>query len=113
MPNERAIIAKIEKEGQYVTFTRTNDDGTTIQAQVKACVTGYSPVALGMPGGGFIEGDRVVRVSVRQLQLLGWPSAPVKPDQIAVDDEPTVVQSCETLSLRGKSVEHVIHIRGG
>lgn len=112
MPNEKAIIAKIEKEGQYITFTRTNDDGTTLEAMVKAFVRGFTANPLGM-AGGYTEGDRVVRVSVRSLELLGWPSAPVKPDQVFVDGQPTVVQTCETRTLRGKPVEHVIQIRGG
>jgi hypothetical protein len=102
MPTVASVAARIQREGDLVTFTRQTDAGP-ISATVKAFVRGYAPH----------EGDRVLRVAPGDLAAQGWSDAPDMPDRVQIGDQTAVVQTTETRSLRGVPCMHVIQVRGG
>jgi hypothetical protein len=109
MPTVASVAARIQREGDLVTFTRQTDAGP-ISATVKAFVRGYAPHEL---VGDIQQGDRVLRVAPGDLAAQGWSDAPDMPDRVQIGDQTAVVQTTETRSLRGVPCMHVIQVRGG
>ncbi len=105
MPTVASIAARIEREGEDVTFTR----GAHV-ATVRAFVRGYRPQEL---VDDIQQGDREMRIAPAALDAAGYPDAPTRPDQVLIGDAYATVQSCETVKLRGVPAMHVVQIRGG
>lgn len=113
MPSVESVAAKIEREGEDVTLTRTLDDMSTVTATVRAFIRGYAPDEIGT--SGIIQGDRRARIAPGPLALAGFPDAPRKPDLMTIvgSGQVTVVQDAETRELRGVPAVHVVQVRGG
>ena len=109
MPSAEKTAAKIEKEGQEITFRRKV--GTqVISATVKAFIRGYKPMEL---GDGILQGDREMRVAPDTLAQQGFPGQPRNPDRIEIGENIAVVQSVELRLLRGEPCVYVMQVRGG
>ncbi len=109
MPSIESVAAKIQKEGQPVTFRRGSGP-QAISATVQAFVRGYQPNQL---GDGIIQGDRIMHVVPDDLRFQGWPAQPRNPDRVDIGENTAVVQSVELLYLRGKPCLYIMQIRGG
>lgn len=109
MPSVEDTAAKIEREGQDVTFKRKS--GTqTVSATVKAFIRGYRPMEL---GDGILQGDRQMQVAPSALYFAGFPDQPRNPDRIEIEQNTAVVQSVELRFLRGEPCVYLIQLRGG
>lgn len=109
MLNVEQISAKIEREGQNVTFRRKI--GTqTVSATVKAFIRGYRPMEI---GDGIQQGDREMRVAPSALYYAGFPGQPKNPDRIEIEENTAVVQSVELRFLRGEPCVYIMQVRGG
>ncbi len=109
MPTVEGIAARIERDGEIVTFTAVDGD-VSVPGQVPAFVRGYRAAEL---VNDIQQGDREVTIAPGALLAVGVPRWPERLDRLEIGGSRATVQSCETRSLRGVPAMHVIQVRGG
>ncbi len=111
------IYSDIKREGRLVLLRRLSGPDTFFDVQLYAFGTQYHIDSRERVGGadvfgGIVQGDRLERISNKEISERQWPGPPRRGDQMIIEGRTVNVRGVETKVIGGESVEHVLEVRG-
>lgn len=111
------IYQDIAREGRTVLLRRLSGPDTFFDVSLYAYGTDYHIDSRERVGGadvagGVVQGDRIERISNKEISERGWPGPPRRGDQIVIEGRNCSVRGVETKVVGGETVEHILQVRG-
>ncbi len=111
------IYEDISREGRLVLLRRLSGPDTFFDVNVYAFGIDYHIDSRERVGGadvagGIVQGDRIERISNKEIDERQWPGPPRRGDIIVIAGRTCNVRGVETKIVGGETVEHVLQVRG-
>lgn len=103
------IADDIQREGRQVLLRRLSGSELFFDVVVYSYGRNYT---INEIVGGITQGDRMERISQREIDATQWPGPIRRGDQLVIEGRTCQVVASETVVVGGETVEYVIQARG-
>lgn len=111
------IYQDISREGRLVLLRRLSGPDTFFDVSLYSYGTDYHIDSRERVGGadvagGIVQGDRIERISNKEISERQWPGPPRRGDQLIIEGRTTNIRGVETKVVGGETVVHILQVRG-